>query len=163
MEIRYLKKMQKTPVIDNEDNEGISYELIIKIENEIGKKFPLAFKEFLLIGGKSANMLADMNAAICSDDNDDDPYWKEQQAYCKAQVKEDNQDLKKDYWAFADLHGGEQFHYFYFDEGDDPPVYYYSAYHLDDDGKEYAGFKKISSSFSEYINQLIVERKRNGY
>jgi hypothetical protein len=39
-----MKKMQKTPVIDDEDNEGVSSELIIKIENEIGKRFPLAYK-----------------------------------------------------------------------------------------------------------------------
>jgi hypothetical protein len=108
-------------------------------------------------------MHADMNASICSDDDDEDPYWKEQQAYCKTQVEEDKQDLKKDYWAFADLDGVEQFHHFYFDEGDDPRVYYYSAYHFDDDGKEYAGFEKIGNSFSEYINHLIDDRKRNGY
>lgn len=162
MQIAYLKKMQNTPVIDDEYNEGISEIKINEIEQEIGKKFPQSFREFLFLGGEEANMMADMDNGCFLLNGE--AYWREMQQYCHEEMNNEGVKPEKDFWAFAALDGGEQFHFFYFDDGDDPAVYYYSSYHDNfDTGEEFAGIVKIKDTFSTYINKLIDARKRAGY
>jgi SMI1 / KNR4 family (SUKH-1) len=162
MEIKYLKKMQKTRTIDDRDNEGISEAKINEIELETGKKFPDVFREFLFLGGNEANMIADMDNGCFLENGD--KYWQEMQQYCRDEMASEGVQPEKDFWAFAALDGGEQFHFFYFDDGEDPPVYYYCSYHDNfDTGEEYAGIVKISPKFSEHINQVIESRKKSGY
>lgn len=161
MEIQYLKKMKQTPIIDGIENFGVSEDSIRKIEIEIGKKFPIAFREFLFLGGNEANMIADMDHRLFIYEK---PNWQEMQQYCKAAMEEEGVKADKDFWAFAALDGGEQFHFFYFDEGDDPPVYYYCSCHDNDDFTDtYAGIIKINEKFSDYINEEIDNKKRSGY
>jgi hypothetical protein len=161
MEIKYLKKMLKTPVIDDEENEGISEVKINEIEQAIGKKFPTAFREFLYLGGNDANMIADMNNGCFIGERN---WWKEMQQNCTKEIKEEGVEAEKDFWAFAELDGGEQFHFIYFDDGEDPPVYYYCSYHDNEDfTEEYAGIIKMNEKFSDYVNEAINDKKKSGY
>lgn len=63
---------------------------------------------------------------------------------------------------FLALDGGEQFHFFFYDEGENPPVYYYCSY-LDEweneSGEGMPGFKKVNDTFSEYIEKKIKALK----
>ena len=162
MEIKYLKKMQKTPVIDGEENEGVIESEIDKLEKQIGKVFPIAFKEFLFLGGNRANMLIDMDNGLFYQDKS--PHWKEMQENSKTEMAEMGIKPDKDFWVFASLDGGEQCHLFYFDDGDDPQVYYYCSYHDNEDfTEEYAAIEKMNYSFSEYINEQIDDAKKNGW
>lgn len=161
MDIKYLKKMLKVSSIDDEDNEGISEIQISEIEQAIGKKFPIAFKEFLFLGGNEANMIADMDNGCFIGER---MYWKEMQQYCQEEMEQEGVKPEKDFWAFAALDGGEQFHFFYFDDGEDPPVYYYCSYHDNEDfTEEYAGIIKMNDKFSDYINEAIDDKKKAGY
>lgn len=162
MEYKYMKKMAKTPTIGVTENAPISEEQIKSIEEQIGKTFPKAYREFLLLGGREANMIADMSPGLLSHDYQV-KYWEQNQRYAARTMHEAGFDLKKDFWAFAILDTGEQFHFFYFDEGDDPPVYWYCSYHMNAQGNEYAGVVDLERTFSEHINRQIDYRKAYGY
>jgi hypothetical protein len=160
MEIKYLKKMLKTPVIDDEENEGVSEVKIKEIEQAIGKKFPSVFREFLYLGGNDANMIADMNNGCFIGDRN---WWKEMQQDCATEMEQEGVKPEKDFWAFAELDGGEQFHFFYFGDEEDPKVYHYCSYLDDDNGNEYAGIRDTGKKFSEYIDKAIEAREKSGY
>jgi SMI1 / KNR4 family (SUKH-1) len=159
MKLRYLTKMAKTPVIRDEENEAMTEDEISALELQSGRKFPTAYKEFLYLGGKNANMIAEMNHSILYDDL---IFWQERQQIAKEQAEEDGIKIDRNYWVFAD-YGREQWHFFYFDEGDDPPVYFYCSYFDDDQGNEYPGIERLNDSFSEYIEEAIEDKKKNGY
>jgi SMI1 / KNR4 family (SUKH-1) len=161
MEIKYLTLMSKTPQIADEENYGITEDEITMVESEAKKKFPKAYREFLFLGGKGANMIGDLNHWVSSYDGEE-KYWLERQEIAKEQAEEDGIKIDRDYWVFAD-YGREQWHFFYLDEGDDPPVYFYCSYFDDDDGNEYPGIERINDSFSEYINEAIDDKKKHGY
>jgi SMI1 / KNR4 family (SUKH-1) len=159
MEIVYLKKMSKVSLIGETYNVPMTDTEIQQLEEKAGKKFPVVYKEFLSLGGKGANMIADMNHRILYDEL---IFWQERQQIAKEQTEEDGIKIDRDYWVFAD-YGREQWHFFYLDEGDDPPVYFYCAYFDDDNGNEYPGIERINESFSEYINEAIDDKKKHGY
>ncbi len=159
MEIKHLKKMEKNPEIAETSNIGLPIEKITVIEQQINKKLPAVYREFLYLGGNGANMIADFNNGCYIDET---PEWPEQQQRAREQLEEDGVKIERDFWVFAD-YGREQWHFFYFDEGDDPPVYYYCSYFTDKEGDEYPGIKRIADSFSKYINAKIDDKKKNGY
>ncbi|MEO6670664.1 MAG: SMI1/KNR4 family protein [Ferruginibacter sp.] len=138
MELLYLKKMEKTPTIEDIDNEGISEEQITEIEQSIGKIFPSVFREFLFLGGNEANMIGDMDQGCFVDG---EPYWKGFQEECKEEMKNEDVKPKKDFWSFASLDGGEQFYFFYFFDGEDPKVHFYCSYLDDKDANLYSGIE----------------------
>ncbi len=104
-------------------------------------------------------MIADTNHEIHSL-KEDDHYWKERQEDALRGMSVAGFSLQKDFWVFADMEGGEQFHFFYFDEGDDPPVYWYCSYHINDKGEDYAGVIDLKRSFTEHINKQIDVAKK---
>ncbi len=157
--MEYMKKMAKTPAIGNTYNEPCTEAQIQSMEQEIGKQFPKAYREFLQLGGNRANMIADMAANSFIGD---EPYWKERQQHCREGMAEAGFSLQKDFWVFGYL-DSDQFHFFYFDEGDDPPVYWYCSYFPDEKGNDYAGVKETKDTFIEHINRQIDEVKKNGY
>jgi sulfur relay (sulfurtransferase) DsrC/TusE family protein len=159
MKIKYLKKMEKTPDIEGHLNEGITEEQIHEIESKTGYHFPVSYKEFLYLGGNSSSMLANMNHDCYFDE---EVIWQERQQIAKEQAEEDGIKIDRDYWVFAD-YGREQWHFFYFDEGDNPPVYFYCSYFDDEQGNEYPGIERLNDSFSEYIEEAIEDKKKNGY
>lgn len=55
MEIRHMNKMLQNAKHGEFPCEGMTIEEIIALEKNSGGKFPLAFKEFLLIGGRYDN------------------------------------------------------------------------------------------------------------
>ncbi|MBL7725400.1 MAG: SMI1/KNR4 family protein [Chitinophagaceae bacterium] len=130
--------MQTTVEIDGKEDLGMTEAEISTMENRSGKTFPAAYKEFLFLGGKGANMIADLNHQVLSY-QDGEEYWKERQESGPENMKEEDVTVEKDIWVFADL-GPEQFDFFYLDEGDDSKVYYYCAYLDGEDENEYAGF-----------------------
>jgi hypothetical protein len=159
VEIKYLKKMESNPVIAGKTNRKLSIEKIEEIEGGINKSFPLAYREFLFLGGNGANMIADMDNGCFIDQ---EPYWKEMRERCLESMAEEKVDPKGDIWIFAAL-GSEQCHFFYFDGEEDPQIYFYCAFFDNEDGTEYAGIQPMKYTFSEYINEQIDERKVSGY
>lgn len=144
--------MASTPLIGRRANEGMSESEIEELEKEVGRKFPQAYREFLFLGGKIANMLADLDHSM-SDGNG--VYIQDNAA---TQLAMSNITLQSDYWAIGGLDVCEQFTFFYFNEGDNPPVYYFSIGEKPEDA-----VKKVASDLSSHVEETIEYRKRNGY
>ncbi len=47
----YMQKLANTPKIGTQKIRGVSPSEITKVENKLNIKFPLAYKEFLLLAG----------------------------------------------------------------------------------------------------------------
>ncbi|GAB0154998.1 hypothetical protein CHRYSEOSP005_02580 [Chryseobacterium sp. Alg-005] len=141
--------MKDNSSINNESNEGITREQIEKMESFAQNKFPDSYREFLYLGGESNNVIQFSESSSFS--------IYENLRSSVERVLSDNQfKMEKDFWVISSLDGGEQFHFFFFDEGDNPPVYYYCSY-LDEweNSESKPGYKKINNSFSEYIEKKI--------
>ncbi|WP_281169174.1 SMI1/KNR4 family protein [Terrimonas ferruginea] len=138
--------MQTTNTISNIYNEGMTEAEIRDLEMQVGLTFPQAYKEFLYIGGRVANMLAASDNAVV------DGEWKEMMEIAQEELSEKEIKLNNAFWVFSSYEP-EQFLFYYFDEGENPPVYRY------DDGN----IQQVNNSFSDFINDTIDYRKTNGY
>ena len=155
--------MGKTPRIGSKENVGVTEGVIEALEAKIDKTFPIAYREFLFLGGVRANMLADMDKGFYRRETGSPYYIEEQQQLASEQLQEMSYKIEKPFWVIADLDSCEQFHYFHFDEGDNPPVYFYCSYMPQSDNTDKPAHEKIANSFSEYIDNLIDHRKKVGY
>lgn len=143
MEIRYLKKLQQAPVI-----EGISEERINKLEKEISRKFPQAYREFLFLIGKYSRF------------NANGDYWRfnklvDIQNKVEEQLSEENFKMEKDFWVFVFFNNGDYSLYFHWDEGEDPAVYGITNFNDDN-----ITIEKVSNSFSKYVNDILYLKSR---
>jgi len=113
-----------------------------KIEEELGIKFPLAYRELYLITGAPFAFAFHPHTDFIFDQ------YKAMLDCAKAITAEDGSVLMDDpqVFVFALFKPYSFFWYFRLDEGDDPPVYQYG-----DDTEEQA---KIAGSFSSYIKTM---------
>lgn len=162
MEINYLKKMGETPRIGDRINKGVTEEMIANLEAKLNITFPIAYREFLFLGGRYNNILA-MDGGFYKRGENRQYYIEEQQQLAVEQLHEMGYKIEKPFWVIADLDSCEQFHYFHFDEGDNPPVYFYCSYMPQNDNTDKPAHEKIANSFSEYIDKRIDYRKKVGY
>lgn len=125
---------------------------IEQLEKEAGKKFPQAYREFLFIGGRTANMFAELEHAVAGED------WKQLQQGAKAHLAKTELEVSADYWAFCSLYGGEQFFFFYFDDGDDPVTHIFES-----DGYSTPEITSEKQTFSQFVEWYIDYRQKNGY
>jgi hypothetical protein len=142
MEIRYLKNLARTPIIDRVKNEGISEEEIDNLEIKIGRKFPQAYREFLYLAGEYSGFYGNGN------------YWRfsklqRMQDDVKRELALENFTMEKDFWAFITFDGGEQFTCFYWDEGDNPAVYNVIIW---DDELE---IECMGTTFTKYVDRIL--------
>lgn len=130
---------------------------ISQLENIIGKKFPKAYREFLLSCGESFDPISGLNLGFYPLANDHETRWIEvQQENAKENLAAYGFEhlLPKDYWVIVEMEGSDYIHYFFFDEGENPPVYGLSMADYEEEPTE-DFFCKVSDSFSEYIQGFI--------
>lgn len=164
MEITYLNLMQQTPRIGAEQNAGVDEATITELEKRAGVSLPQAYREFLFIGGREANMLGDMDGGFYKREPNRPYYIDEQQLLAANELKAVGYtQIDKPFWVIADLDGCEQFHFFFLNEGDNPPVYMYCSYMPQHDDNERPQHIKIHHSFTDYIEHLIKHRRAVGY
>lgn len=128
--------------------EGVAENDIEAVENKIGKNFPQAYREYLLIAGNDTPFIH-----ISAFDYQFD-YTVLKYDYnnaTRSELKKYNKEITRDYWVFVTC--GEVIFFFFFDEGDNPPVY---LYFIQPDPPEFPDYiTKRFNSFSDYIEALI--------
>ncbi|MDR0355136.1 MAG: SMI1/KNR4 family protein [Deltaproteobacteria bacterium] len=145
MKITYLKNLKKTPIIEGIKNEGVSEEKIDALERKIGRKFPVAYREFLFLAGGSSGFFAQGDYGRFGE-------LAKMQDDVKAELARVNLKMDKDFWAIAAFDGGEQFACFYWDEGDNPAVYDVVIW---DDELE---IKRLGKTFAKYVAETLAAR-----
>ncbi|WBV59455.1 SMI1/KNR4 family protein [Chryseobacterium camelliae] len=147
--------MKANPDIIGEKNDGINESQIVEMEKFSKNKFPDSYREFLFLGGKNNNIFQSASSSSFN-------RFKSLRESVENVLTEDNYKIEKDFWVISSLDGGEQFHFFFYDEGENPPVYYYCSYLSEwenENGKGTPGYKKISDTFSEYLEKKIKALK----
>lgn len=127
------------------ETKGLDEAEITKVESQIGKKFPQAYREFLWLTGKQG-------FRAWSESHEIDYLIEKKVAEIVPKlVEEYGVDLPKDnYWVMAIENGSIDF--FYFDEGENPPIYV-----CEYEGKEYIEnyLRKVNDSLTEFIDNII--------
>ena len=150
MEIKYLKKLNETPVMVSHKTEGISIQEIEALESKYngGKAFPKAYREYLFLAGKGHGM--ELDEAFGFD-------WLHEKS---AEVlAETGLTIGRPYFVMDQLDACEQFGFFYLDEDeDDPIIYNCDPYSHIEDGEDLIK-PYLQKQFSKYIEALIESAK----
>ncbi|MGH1383554.1 SMI1/KNR4 family protein [Kordia sp.] len=150
MNIHYLKKLKETPKVKYSSKiiKGISEEQIIKYEEQLNIKFPIAYKEFLFLAGQYSGYLTLLEGTSSIEDFAD----KEFQSYFKEKYLDlFNFNETRPYWVFTQ--GSQAFFFFYLDENiEDPEVWKVEFYEI---GKHELSKLEERSRFSEFINDVV--------
>ena len=149
MDIKYLKQMLDNPKIGSLSNRGMSTSEIEALEQKYNdsNQFPLAFREFLSLGGKFDNT-GTVNAAF--------DYLEDTS---KKNLANTGNNLGRPFFAIYHINDCEEFGFFYLDEkADDPQIYVCSPYG-EDDGEPLVRANDVT--FSELVNGGVNRRLNN--
>ena len=145
--MQYMKLLEKNLSWGNKICEGVSDADIFALEQKIGKKFPLSYKEFLTLAGEYFPYTGDVMSFSDLE-------------YIQEKIKEElikfGFSIEREYWAF-EVFDGSQFFIFYWDEGEDPPVYLCMPCYVQNGA---VLLEKNTTSFSEFINRSINYYKK---
>jgi hypothetical protein len=155
MEITYLRKLDKYIHSLGIKNPGFSEKEIEFFEQRTGIQFPIAYREFLFIAGKSPQLFYAWETCFI-----DEQLQKEIIAdMLRFPVKPDP------FWAFLHYENASQLLYFHLNEKEDPAVYGFYDMRNDDDrpylGKDFE-IKKLHISFSSCVNHWLKLAKNEG-
>lgn len=145
MVIKYLTLLAENPSDGYWLAKGVPLTEIEALENEIGRRFPKPYVEFLLLAGDRYPYDTDADTGF--------KYLRGKQKAAQHEFIQHNQRLEKPYWAFGDFEC-KQFYIFYWDEGENPPVYLTSPECADWDEEPLV--VKKADSFSKFIEHQIT-------
>jgi len=142
--IIYQKELEKNEVINKKKRIGTPLSKITALEAEIGRTFPLSYKEFLLLAGDydpmSQEHIMDFDSLL---------YLQET---IQEQLELYHQTLQGDYWVFNGLQG-EQFSLFYWNSGEDPAIYTCRPAYVQDG---IPLIEKFTDTFTDFVNRGIA-------
>lgn len=142
MNLKYMKLLEENPMIGGDYSiKGLDESQIVALEKKynLDKKFPLVFREYLLIGGEKGG-----TGVV---DNDFD--WLHEE--CEEDLEYCGYSMERPYFVFDRLDG--QSSIFYLDEEDEDP----KVYILDPYGKKEGEFPLVRPSFISTFSGLINE------
>ena len=123
---------------------------IMDVVQSEGKIFPLVYKEFMYLTiGRPRIYDSGINSGI--------NYAIARQQTVERLLKKHNFSIDRDFWVICELHSGQQFDFFYFDDPDaedkdNPPVYYFDGSDLEpNETANYNNVKKVANTLEEYI------------
>lgn len=130
----YMQKLADAPKIRDQKTRGVSAAEITKVENRLNIKFPLAYKEFLLLAGEYTGGLQLADGHTSLDMLADD----EVLGYLKEALKGKKLDIARPFWVIAEKDSFDQFYFFYLDENTEDPKVWGVTYDGEDKGIIYA-------------------------
>ncbi len=147
MEIRYLKSLKETPKIGLQEIKGVTGKYIQEVEKSLGIKFPLAYREFLLLAGDDSGNLRLF------------PGYSDLEMLSKETVRKrlldmiTTNDIKitRPIWPVTEMDGFEYFLFFYLDENKEDPELWVGAYN-----DEKSKVEKLGKTFSKYIDDVVT-------
>ncbi|MCD9612235.1 hypothetical protein V3A08_05900 [Tenacibaculum maritimum] len=151
MELKYMKQLKDTPNLSSRiPLKGLEIETVIEIRklfNE-GKKFPLAFEEYLNIGGES-------EATGMVFEWDDFEQLRED---CEESLEYTGYKMDRPYFVFDQL--DSQYSIFFLDEEkEDPDIYILDAFAKKEEN--WPLYRDVKYTFSKMINDAIYRRLNN--
>ncbi|OCK51409.1 hypothetical protein BA768_16590 [Chryseobacterium sp. CBo1] len=142
-----MQKLANTPKIGTQKIRGVSPSEITKVENKLNIKFPLAYKEFLLLAGEYTGGLQLFDGHSTLDMLSHD----EVLGYLKETLKGNKLNITRPFWVISEYGNFDQFTFFYLDENTENPNVWGVTYRGDDEYYIYP----LNKTFSEYISSTI--------
>jgi len=153
-----MQKLADTPKIGTQRIRGVSTSEIQAVESRLNIKFPLAYKEFLLLAGDYPGNLQLFDGHSTLDMLADD----EVLGYLKETLKENKLNITRPFWVITEYGNFDQFTFFYLDENTEDPTVWGVTYNGDDEYYIYS----LNKKFSEYIDSTIdksIHFSKHGY
>jgi hypothetical protein len=146
MNIKYLKSLKETPKIGAREIKGVTEKYIQQVEKSLGVKFPLAYKEFLLLAGDdSGNLRLFPGYSDLEMLSDEDIRKKLHKVITTNDIK-----ITRPIWPVTEMDSFEQFIFFYLDEDSEDPELW-TAYYNDEKSR----IIRTNRTFSEFINGVV--------
>ena len=157
MEIKYLKKLQKRKGNSIFRREGISLSKIEELETLYNKggAFPIAFREYLFLGGEMSTLGLDIGNG-----------YKWMQEAAKEGLELYEVSIDRPFFVIHQIDNCAQFAFFYLDEKEDNPKIYNCYVPYEEDGFEFIE-PIFQEGFAELIDDFVykakVDEKYGGY
>lgn len=148
MEIKYMKAL----AAEQSTNIGLFEEAIADLEAAYndGKKFPLAFREYLLLAGHyDSTGVRNMHLE-----------FERMQYIAARRLNIAGNKIERPFFVFSAIDGGSEFMFIYLDEDIDDPIMYNASPSYPEDGDEL--ITQSEYTFSEWVN-FRVDRAAEGY
>jgi hypothetical protein len=148
MIFKYLKKVENNKKIGFDKIKGVKESEILKVEKRLKIKFPLAYKEFLLLAGDYPGNLQLADGATSLEQLSKENYI----AYMNKALLTANLKIERPFWVISEQDGFQQFYFFYLDEETENPMVYGVTYGNSDDTSI---IYPLNETFSEFIDTVI--------
>lgn len=147
MIFKYLNKLEKNKKIGHDKIKGVKESEILKVEKRLKIKFPLAYREFLLLAGEYAGNLQLADGATSLKELANEEYME----HMNEQLAKDNVKINRPFWVISEQDGFQQFYFFHLDEETENPMVYGVTYGSGDNNIIYP----LNETFSEFISTVI--------
>jgi len=154
----YMQKLENAPKIREQKRKGVSATEIQVVENRLNIKFPLAYKEFLLLAGEYTGGLQLGNGHSSLKMLSHPEILKD----LKEALIEQGLQITRPFWVISEYNSFEQFYFFYLDENTEDPKVYGVTYGAGDESYIYPLNEKFSEFIESVIDKSILFSKR-GY
>ncbi|MFL0100341.1 hypothetical protein [Tenacibaculum maritimum] len=149
MELKYMQQLKDNlNLLVGVTLEGLGEDRILVLESKFnkGKKFPLSFREYLVLGG--------VKGGTGVVDND----FEELREDCEESLEYTGYKMDRPYFVFDQLDG--QYSIFFLDEDmEDPDVYILDAFAKKEEN--WPLYRDVKYTFSKMINDAIYRRLNN--
>lgn len=145
----YMSKLDKNKKIGYHSIRGVSTTEITKVEQKLNIKFPLAYKEFIILAGDYLGNLRVAEGHTSLDMLAHPEVLKN----LKKALKENQLTITRPFWVIVEKDNFGQFYFFYLDENtENPKVYGVTHAAKDSDPNEIV---PLNMTFSEFIDKII--------
>lgn len=149
MELKYMQQLKDNPnLLVGVTLEGLGEDRILVLESKFnkGKKFPLSFREYLVLGG--------VKGGTGVVDND----FEELREDCEESLEYTGYKMDRPYFVFDQL--DSQYSIFFLDkEKEDPDIYILDAFAKKEEN--WPLYRDVKYTFSKMINDAIYRRLNN--
>ncbi|SFZ80524.1 hypothetical protein [Tenacibaculum maritimum] len=149
MELKYMQQLKDNPnLLVGVTLEGLGEDRILVLESKFnkGKKFPLSFREYLVLGG--------VKGGTGVVDND----FEELREDCEESLEYTGYKMDRPYFVFDRL--DSQYSIFFLDEEkEDPDIYILDAFAKKEEN--WPLYRDVKYTFSKMINDAIYRRLNN--
>jgi len=147
MEIVHLTELNNIESIQGHSIQGLTENEIIELESKYndGKKFPVAYREYLFIAGKNSGLSIDEGLGF---------EWLQEKAMIN--LEEFGQVIDRPFFVIDQIDACEIFCYIYLDEVEENPDVYVCVTYNKEEGKE-VFYSHPSKNFKTFIQNKIED------
>jgi hypothetical protein len=155
-----MSKLDKNKKIGHDTIKGVSESEIQAVENKLNIKFPLAYKEFLLLAGDYTGNLRIAEGHTSLDMLSKDTVLNNM----RNQLNKYGPHITRPFWVIGEKDNFDQFYFFYLDENTEDPIVWGVTHASNYNDPNI--IVPLNMTFSAFINEVIdksIHFSKHGY